>query len=155
MKSRLGERSMIRLETCHVDLITLGVYVSERSPVDFGIMEGARSDEKQLEYFLTGKSMIDPRNPELRKKGKHLYTPSRAFDFYVYIRGRRDLAYDQVHMAFLGGFFRSCALDLLERGKMKYDIRWGANWDRDGLLLHDQSLDDMPHIELIGIPENG
>ncbi len=145
----LSIKSRERLDTCHPDLIKIIEVAIETSYIDFGVSEGKRSDEKQLEYFLAGKSRIDPRNPALKKKGKHLRTPSWAVDIYAYVQGRKDLAFDKVHLAYLAGHIMSVASRLYVDNEISHGLRWVGNWDSDGTLLFDQTLQDMPHFELI------
>ena len=38
---------------------------------------------------------------------------------------------------------------LKEEGIISHDIRWGFNWDRDGIIISDQNFQDGPHFELI------
>ena len=144
-----GKRSIERKKTCHRDLQLILDHAIETSLVDFGISEGKRTDAKQLEYFLAGKSRIDPRNPELKRKGKHLRSPSWAVDIYAYVPGRKDLAFDRVHLAYLAGHIMNVAKTLYDDEIINHRLRWGGNWDSDGTLLYDQSLQDMTHFELI------
>ena len=146
---KFSDRSQARLDTCHPDLITVFEEAIKTSLVDFGISEGQRSAETQLKYFLDGKSRIDPRIPELKKKGKHLRTPSEAVDIYAFVPGRKDLSFDKIHLAYLGGHIMGIADRLYREGAIRNKLRWGGNWDSDGELFYDQSLKDMPHFELI------
>lgn len=146
---KFGELSRKRLNTCHDDLIKIANLAIKRSRIDFGIAEGERSPEKQLEYFKQGKSQIDGIN----KKGKHNFTPSKAYDFYIYhpdYEIRKKLAYDKCSMCYVIGITISCAEELYQAGEICHKVRSGANWDMDGIILQDQSFDDLPHIELIG-----
>ena len=34
-------------------------------------------------------------------------------------------------------------------GKITHKLRWGGNWNGDGLIVEGQSLVDLPHFELI------
>ncbi|GAF68680.1 unnamed protein product, partial [marine sediment metagenome] len=119
-----------------------------RTPVDFGISEGHRSLERQKELYDQGKSKIDGIN----KKGKHNYSPSLAIDLYAYhpdIEVRKKLAYDVPTLCIIAGVIISCADELKAKGDIKHSIRWGGNWDNDGVILYDQSFDDLPHFELV------
>jgi len=144
-----GTRSNNELSTCHRDMQLIHRTTIKTIPVDYGIIEGKRSDEKQLEYFLAGKSKIDPRNPELKKKGKHLRNPSEATDIIIAEshNGKR-LSWDKIHFSFVAGYLIATAQFLYEQGKIEHLLRWGGDWDGDGVICLDQSLDDMPHVEL-------
>lgn len=145
-----GKRSSDNLNSCHRDLILIAEKAVKISKIDFGITEGHRSIERQKDLFDQGKSKIDGIN----KKGKHNYKPSLAFDFYIYhqdLETRRKLAYDKVHLSYVAGIFDAVASQLLEDGKISSKLRWGANWNSNGIIDLDQSFDDFPHIELVSL----
>ncbi len=145
---KFGERSIKNLRTCHEDLQKILTLAISRSKVDFGISEGHRSIDRQYQLFLEGKSKIDGIN----QKGKHNYKPSLAADIYIYhpVRDtRRKLAYDKSHLSYIAGLIDACAEELYAKGEIEHKIRWGANWDNDGVIDYDQSFDDFPHFELI------
>ena len=117
------------------------------SKIDFGITEGHRSISRQLELFNEGKSRIDGIN----KKGMHNHKPSLAADIYAYHpdRGtRREIAYDIAHLSYIAGVIDATANDLYEEGAITHKIRWGGNWNSNGIIDLDQSFDDYPHFEL-------
>ena len=140
---RLGKTSKKRLETCHNDLQLIINEAIKITNIDFGVAEGHRSIEKQKQYFDEGKSKIDGVN----KKGKHNYNPSLAVDIYPYFNN--GAKWDNEHLSYLAGVIHAVSSLLLEQGKINHKIRWGGNWDMDGVILLDQSFDDRPHFELI------
>lgn len=143
-----GKNSRKELDTCHEDLVKILDMAIKHSKIDFGISEGHRSVERQNRLYREGKSKIDGIN----KKGKHNYSPSLAADFYIYHpdKGtRQKLIYDTLHLSYVAGVIDSCAETLFEEGEIKHKIRWGGNWDSDGVISIDQSFDDLPHVELI------
>jgi len=145
---KFGKNSLNKLSTCHVDLQKILSLAISRSLLDFGISEGHRSLERQKMLFDEGKSTIDG----ISRFGKHNYTPSMAADLYIYHPDneiRKKIIYDKIHLAYIMGIIASCASELLEKGKIFHRIRWGGNWDSDGLLVIDQKFQDLPHIELI------
>jgi peptidoglycan L-alanyl-D-glutamate endopeptidase CwlK len=148
MGYKFGSNSQSKLDTCHVDLQKILSLAISRSNVDFGITEGHRTTTRQKQLFDEGKSKIDG----ITKKGKHNYKPSLAADIYIYhpdLETRRKLAYDKVSLAYVAGIIDSCANELCEKGEIEHKIRWGANWNSDGVIDYDQSFDDYPHFELI------
>lgn len=148
MSFRFGKSSSAQLETCHEDLQRIMKLAISRSRIDFGFSEGHRSIKRQKELYNSGHSMIEGTH----KKGKHNYNPSLAADIYVYhpdLLTRRKLAYDKCSLCYIAGVIICCTKDLLERGEINHQICWGGNWDRDGVILQDQSFDDLPHFELI------
>lgn len=145
---KLGKGSLKKLESVHHDLVKIIKLAITRTPVDFGISEGHRSLERQKELYDQGKSKIDGIN----KKGKHNYSPSLAIDLYAYhpdIATRKKIAYDVPTLCLIAGVIISCADELKAKGDIKHSIRWGGNWDNDGVILYDQSFDDLPHFELV------
>ncbi len=144
MGNKLSRRSLDNLETCHMDLQKIVALAIQISVVDFIVVEGHRSVQRQNKLFKQGLSKIDGIN----RKGKHNYTPSKAFDICAYVRGSKKLAYDVSHLACIGGAITAAAKILLAEGEITHDIRWGANWDNDGEILTDQRFDDLPHFEL-------
>ena len=145
---KLGKGSLKKLESVHHDLVKIIKLAITRTPVDFGISEGHRSLERQKELYDQGKSKIDGIN----KKGKHNYSPSLAIDLYAYhpdIEVRKKLAYDVPTLCIIAGVIISCADELKAKGDIKHSLRWGGNWDNDGVILYDQSFDDLPHFELV------
>lgn len=152
MPYQFGRSSRERLDTCHPDLRLIFTEALAHSPVDFGISEGVRSDEKQLEYFLSGKSRLDPRIPEQRAKCRHLPNEnglSMAVDAYAWVPGKQDLAYDMKHLSLIAGVVLSTASTLYNAGAITHRLRWGGNWDGDGEIVTDQTFNDLPHFELI------
>lgn len=150
MSNKFGTRSQDNLNTCHPDLIKIMELAISRSKVDFGITEGHRSLERQKLLFDQGKSKIDG----ITKQGKHNCYPSLAVDIYTYhpdVETRRKLAYDKVHLSYIAGIITACSEELFNEGLVDHVIRWGANWDSDGIIDYDQSFDDYPHFELIKI----
>ena len=145
MAFQFGNRSKVKLASCHKDLQIIAEEAIKVSQIDFGISEGHRTLEKQLEYFNTGKSKIDG----IKKKGKHNQNPANAFDFYVYVPNKPELSFDIRYLCFIVGVITATAQRLLTEGRITHKVRSGANWDIDGELLTDQNFDDAVHIEII------
>lgn len=141
--NQLGTTSKSRLSTCHIDLIKIIEMAIAYSDIDFGVAQGYRSDEEQHRAYLEGKSQIDG----ITKKGKHNKKPSEAVDIYAYINGLAK--WTTADIMYILGVITVCAKLLKERGEITHQIRFGANWDRDGEFITDQNFVDLPHIELI------
>ena len=140
---RFGNTSKDRLATCHEDLQLILFEAIKLTSIDFGIAEGHRSVEKQKQYYDEGKSKIDG----IKRKGKHNYVPSLAVDIYPYFEN--GAKWDNEHLSFLAGVIQGVSQRLFETGQIGHLIRWGGNWDMDGIVLLDQSFDDRPHFELV------
>lgn len=139
---RFGKTSKERLSTCHIDIIKVLDFAIKVSRVDFGVAEGNRSLEKQMEYFKAGKSRVDG----IKIKGKHNYLPSQAVDFYGWVNGKSNWEKDT--LIYLAGLFIGISEVFYAKGEITHKLRWGGNWDKDGEILTDQSFDDLPHMEI-------
>lgn len=136
-----SQRSLARLGTCHPDLVRLFLAVVERH--DCSILEGLRSDERQVELFIAGKSKIDG----VTRRSKHQARPlfgnggdvvSWAVDVVPYPIDWQDRE-RFVH-------FAGIVLGYAE--SMGIDLRIGADWSGDGIFT--ESFFDAPHYELRG-----
>lgn len=155
-----GDRSINNLATCHEDLQAVMHLAIKRTAVDFGIHDGGRTMAKQQEYFNQGASRINPQAYEskeaLAKRAKHiiieghpLYGKSRAADIHVSRKfNGKSLAWDDVHLAYIAGVITSCAQELKAAGEINHIVKWGGDWDTDGIIALDQSLKDLPHFQL-------
>lgn len=145
---KFGGASEEKLKTCHNDLQLIMRLAISRSKVDFGISEGHRDIKLQLQYFNEGKSKVDG----IKVKGKHNLIPAEAVDIFTYVADlvlRRKLAYDKSHLSYIAGVIDACADELFAKGEITHKIRWGANWNSNGIIDLDQDFDDFPHFELI------
>ena len=70
-------------------------------------------------------------------------------DIYPYFDN--GAKWDNEHLSYLAGLIHGVTEMLLVEGKITHKIRWGGNWDMDGVILIDQTFDDRPHFELIKI----
>ena len=157
MGYKFGKNSAKKLSTCHIDLQMIWNLAISRSVLDIGISEGHRPVSVQQAYYAIGRTKELNRRPITRidganKLGKHNVTPSEATDFFVYHRNkatRLKIAYNEAHLSYVYGLLDSCAKELYEKGEITHLLRWGGNWDGDGVLFFDQSFDDAPHVELV------
>ena len=152
-----GVNSSIQLQSCHLDLQKILEGAISISPIDFGIAQGHRPVEIQQEYYAIGRTKELHRKPitnidGVNKVGKHNKTPSEAADIYIYHpvkKTRLKIAYDNVHLAYVQGIIHAVAQKLYNHAEITHLIRWGGNWDGDGIIMFDQSFQDLPHIELV------
>lgn len=149
-----------RLNTCERDLIMITEKALEITHVDFGISQGERTIEQQQQYFDDGKSRVNPKSystpRKLAAKGKHItikgdpdFSKSRAVDIYAVVKGRKELAFDHRTLSVIAGAFFTASTMLFDQGHTSHVIRWGGDWDRDGVIVYDQKLVDLPHFEII------
>lgn len=81
-KYRFGQRSMDNLKDVHRALIDVTMRALEISPRDFAVINGMRTQEEQLRYFLSGKS----------KTMNSYHLTGHAVDLAVYVDG--DLVWE-------------------------------------------------------------
>ena len=143
MSYHFGKRSKEALASCHADLQLIAEEALKCSHIDFKIVEGHRSIGRQRQLYDEGKSKIDG----ITRKGKHNHSPSLAFDVCVVAKGAD--AYDEQHLCYLGGVITATAAGLLASEKISHRLRWGGNWDSDGVIIYDQRFIDLPHFEVI------
>lgn len=140
---RFSRRSLKKLEDAHVDLRIILLKAISISRVDFGISETHRSIKRQQRLFNEGKSKINGTTT----KGKHNYKPSLAVDIYAWIQGKAS--WDDIHLGYIAGVILTIADALYDKGEVDHMVRFGGDWDMDGVFVIDQNLKDMSHFELI------
>lgn len=150
-----GKRSSGRLDKGHPDLKRILEFGIANSPIDFGISCVGRTFAQQLVEFENGSTTLDPRDSKMLQGAMHVVTPYRPFpmaaDIYIYHPDKatqRRLMYDKASLSYVWGVIGTGARVLHAAGEVEHLIRWGGNWDKDGVILDDQSFDDLPHGEL-------
>jgi len=133
-----GLKSGVCLGTCHPDLVAVVNKVMSWQVMDFSVIEGHRSIERQQDLFREGRSKIDG----VIKQGKHNYIPSDAADLMPYPRviNGVNVWKDERRFTILAGLMYAAAAEL------GIKLRWGGDWDSDG-NANDQSFHDLPHFE--------
>ena len=111
MNFKLSQRSLNNLVGVDERLVNVVKRAIEITKVDFGVIEGVRTPEKQMEYFLKGASQISV-------GGKHV--EGKAVDLMAYIGPRASWElnlYDDI-------------ADAMKAAAIEQDvaIRWGAAW---------------------------
>jgi len=156
-----GAKSEKELSSCNSDLQMIMKEAIKISPIDFGIVYGRRPAELQFELFKKGrelqsgvwiivnKKFVVTNLDGYQKKSMHNYEPSKAVDIRIYVPGHPELAYDPEHLCYVAGIIMTVADQLFKERWISHRIRWGGNWDQDGIILFDQSLADRPHFEII------
>lgn len=125
MAFKLSARSLKNLEGVDqrlVDVVKLAITLSK---VDFGVIEGVRTPEKQLEYFQKGASQI-------AVGGSHVQ--GKAVDLMAYIgdRGSWEInLYDDIADSMK---FAAIQLDL--------PVCWGAAWHIPDIRKWDGTMQD-------------
>jgi peptidoglycan L-alanyl-D-glutamate endopeptidase CwlK len=115
-----SKRSLDNLAGVHPDLVKVMHAALAITPIDFGVIEGLRSLERQKEMVATGKSQT--------MNSRHL--TGKAVDFAAYVDGKitwEDAPYVEIAIA-----VKKAAHSLV------IPITWGGDW----------AMRDLDHIEL-------
>ena len=124
---RFGKRSKQRLKGVKPELVNV---LNELVKImDVTIIEGLRTEARQMELLAQGKSKT--------KYSKHL--EGKAVDLAPYPIDWKDR--DRFH--YMGGMIRGIAKQL------NVPVRWGGDWDGDG-EVKDNGFDDLVHVEIKG-----
>ena len=126
---KFSQRSLDNLKNVDERLVKICNELIKR--VDFTVIEGFRSPERQKELYDKGFSKIDG----ISKKGKHNYFPSLAIDIIPYKKGHNpfdgskesDIMFDN-----LAKEFKQVAKEL------GINITWGGDW----------KFIDKPHFQI-------
>ena len=132
----LSKKSEEKLNTCKKEIQFVIREAIIRSPIDFGVAEGRRTDVKQKEYFDSGKSKCDGIIKKSNHQVENLEDLAAAVDLYAYINGKAS--WDKIHLSILAGVILSLA------GLYEIEIRWGGTFGSNEFKGW-----DMPHFELI------
>jgi peptidoglycan L-alanyl-D-glutamate endopeptidase CwlK len=128
-----SERSRLALDTCDPQLVLVAERALELSSIDFVVIEGHRSIDRQKQLFAAGASKLDG----VRKMSLHNHSPSRAMDVVPWPIDWQDTRR-----------FYILAGTILTAGRsLGITLRWGGDWDGDG-QWKDQTFHDLPHFEL-------
>jgi peptidoglycan L-alanyl-D-glutamate endopeptidase CwlK len=129
MPFSFSKRSLHNLEGVHPDLAKVAHAALRVTPLDFGVIEGLRSGERQHELFLAGKSQLDWPTPPGHTPGRHL--TGKAIDILAYVDGVGT--WDEKPYETLAASFKAVAKDL------GIPITWGGDWTH---------FKDFDHVEL-------
>lgn len=129
MKYKLGKRSRSNLLHVHPDLVLVVGRAIQITDVDFSVIEGARTVERQKELIASGASSLkDP------TKSRHVMNEKGicfAVDVAPYVAGRIRWDWPLFHK--LDKAFKQAAKEL------GIPIEWGGDWT---------SFKDGPHFQL-------
>lgn len=140
----IGERSRKNLEGVHPRMVAVVQRALEISAdiggPDFAVIEGVRTLARQKQLYAQGRTAPGPK-VTWTLKSNHFVNPGTGFGHAV------DL--------FPGTWSDLSKFNLMARAmlqaadELKTPIRWGADWDRDG-VPRERGETDSPHFELWG-----
>lgn len=118
---QLGPRSKMRLNGVHPDLVKVVERAIEITPVDFTVLEGLRSPERQKELVAAGASQS--------LNSRHI--TGHAVDLGAWVDDQVDWSWP---------LYYKIARAMKEAAKeLKTDIEWGGDWI---------TFKDGPHFQL-------
>lgn len=134
---KLGQRSLARLQGVNVNLVNVVKRAIEISEVDFTVIEGRRTLERQKELYAqgrttAGKIVTDTMN------SKHLH--GLAVDIAPWVNGKIDWNDLSLFDKMSNAMFQAAK-------ELGVNIRWGADWNRNG-VKREKGEHDSPHFEL-------
>ena len=133
-----GERSLNNLKGVHPDLVRVMTEAIKNTPIDFTIVEGVRSLQRQQELYMQGRTKPGAKvtNADgVRNKSNHQAKPDgfgHAVDIYPYVNGKVDLTASK-ELKIISDHIKSVAK------KLGIKITWGGDF---------KSIPDAPHFEL-------
>lgn len=116
---KFGERSELNLVGVHPDLVKVMRLAIDRSTVDFAIIEGVRTKDRQAELVLQKKSKT--------MNSRHL--TGHAIDFMAIVDGNGTWQWNYYET--IANTIKECAKELC------VEIDWGGDWAgfRDGIHI--------------------
>ena len=143
MAYRLGAQSRARLAGVHPDLIGVVERAIQLSTVDFSVLEGVRTPQRQRELYAQGRA----------KPGK-VVTWTLTSNHFVNAKTGYGHAVDLIPFPVdWEGPTRFPKFDAISKAMFAaanergVRIRWGADWDMDG-KPRERGETDSPHFEL-------
>lgn len=134
----LDPKSAAILAQCDQGLSAVMHMAANRCSFAFRIVQGPRTIEQQREYFLAGKSRVNPdvypNKLDLYAKAKHITGPGMPLARAVDVALRGTDPYNKAKLKELADIVKQCA----EQAKVK--VRWGGDF---------KSIIDMPHFEVV------
>lgn len=121
MSWRFSQRSLRRLRGVHPDLVKVATRALDISPLDFAVMEGLRTRERQLALVKSGASHT--------LRSRHL--TGHAIDLGAWVDD--EFRWDWPLYDLLAGAMKHAARELA------IPLEWGGDW---------KSLRDGPHYQL-------
>lgn len=134
MGFKLGKTSIARLKGVDETLVNIVKRAIEISEVDFSVLEGVRTLERQRELYAQGRT-APGKIVTWTMKSKHI--DGKAVDLVPYPLDWNDLSkFDKIRNA----MFQAAK-------EQDVNLRWGADWDGDG-KYREKGEYDSPHFEL-------
>ena len=135
MTYSLSERSLKSLEGVNPKLVAVVKLAIEITSQDFVVIEGLRTQARQDELWAQGRTKPGPVVTWTKDASSH--GTGHAVDICPYPVDWNDL---KKFNAIADAMFAAA-------DELGVPLRWGADWDRDG-ILRERWESDSPHFEL-------
>jgi peptidoglycan L-alanyl-D-glutamate endopeptidase CwlK len=129
----LGKKSLKKLQGVHPDLIAVVHRAIQITTVDFTVLEGVRTLDRQKTLLKQGKSQtLNSRHiPRVPVKNKELGAVSHAVDLGAFVNGK---------ILWNWHYYEEIAIAMKKAAKeLNINIEWGGDW---------KSFKDGVHFEL-------
>ena len=134
MGFKLGKTSLARLKGVDETLVNVVKRAIEISEVDFTVLEGVRTLERQRELYAQGRT-APGKIVTWTMKSRHI--EGKAVDLVPYPLDWNDL---EKFKKIKDAMFQAAR-------ELDVNLRWGADWDGDG-KYREKGEYDSPHFEI-------
>jgi peptidoglycan L-alanyl-D-glutamate endopeptidase CwlK len=140
---KLSQRSITNLKGVHPSLLRVVYRALEITDVDFFVNEGVRTPARQKELYAQGRTKPGPK-VTWTLTSNHFVNPKTGYGHAV------DLYAAPFNPNQSPATSKQIAAAMLRAAhELDIPIRWGADWDRDG-VFYEKGEGDSPHFELWG-----
>ena len=139
----LGARSRARLVGVHPNLVKVVERALAVSAIDFTVIEGLRTHERQVELYAQGRTKPGPK-VTWTMQSKHL---KQADGFGHDVDVGPLLPGGGIDWQNTKGFDAISIAMFAAAEELGVRLRWGADWDRDG-VTRERGETDSPHFEI-------
>ena len=140
MTYALGPKSRERLEGVHPKLVDVVEMAIQLTHQDFMVLEGVRTPERQAELYAQGRTKPGQK-VTWTLKSNHFINPTTGYGHAVdLVPFPVDWSHKKLDVVAKAMFAAADPLGV--------EIRWGADWDRDG-KPREKGESDSPHFELV------
>lgn len=142
MKSyTFGKSSLTALQGVHPLLVAVVAVALKKSTVDFKVLEGVRTKERQAELYAQGRTKTG-NIVTWTMNSRHFIDKSTGYGHAV------DLLPDPYDWKDLSNFDAVAKAMFAAADELGVKIRWGRDWDGDG-IVGEKGETDSPHFELV------
>lgn len=139
---KLSNKSLKALEGVHPDMVKVVKRAIEISEVDFKVLEGVRSKNRQAVLYAQGRTI--PGNiVTWTMNSRHFINEKTGYGHAV------DLLPAPYDWKDLKNFDKMAKAMFQAADELNVKIKWGADWNRDG-TPRQKGETDSPHFELFG-----